>query len=46
MVIVRSTPWALERGAYIADQGIREILLNFMLIEELRPFFGVDVMNV
>ena len=30
----------------MADRDIGEIFLNFMLIEEVRSFCGVDISNV
>ena len=36
----------VEKGAFMADRDIGDMLLNLMLSEELIPFCGVYVMNV
>ena len=43
---VGSTIRDVEKGTFMADQYIGEMLLNLILIEEVRPFFGVNVTNV
>ena len=40
------TLWEVERGTYMAEQYIGEIFINFMMSEEVRPFFGIDMTNV
>ena len=37
---------SVEKVTFMEDRDIGQMLLNFMLSEELRPFCGVDVMNV
>ena len=44
--MVESTICAVEKGTFMADQDIRQMLLNFMIIEEVIPFCGVDVINM
>ena len=39
--MVGSTLRAVEKGTFMADWEIGEILLNFMLSEEFRAFCGV-----
>ena len=41
-----STLRAVDKGTYMAYRDIEDMLLNLMLSEEVRPFCGVDVMNV
>ena len=36
----------VDKDAYIADWYIGGILLNIMLVEEVRPLFGVDFNRV
>ena len=36
----------VERGTFMADQDIVEIFINFMLSEENRSFYEVDIINV
>ena len=40
---VGHTLYSKEKGTFMADQGIGEMFLNFMLSKEVRPFFGVDM---
>ena len=42
---VGSTLCALEKGTFMADQDIGEMLLNFMLSDEVIPFCVVNVTN-
>ena len=44
--MIRSTIRFVDKGTFMADWLIGNILLNFMLSEEVIPFCGVDVMNV
>ena len=44
--IFGSTIPAVEKGTSMAYWGIGDILLYLILSEEVRPFFGVGVMNV
>ena len=41
-----STLHAVEKGTFLADCYIGDMLLNYILSQELIPFCGVDVMNV
>ena len=41
-----STLWAVERGNFMADRDIGEMFIKFMLSEEVRSFYEVDVTNV
>ena len=41
--MVGSTLHSVEKGTFMADCGIGEILLNFMMSEEAKPVYGVDV---
>ena len=43
---VQSTIWAVERGTYVEDQNIGEMLLNFIRIEVLWPFCGVGEADI
>ena len=43
---VGSTIWSVERGTFMEDRDIGEMLLNFMLSKELRSFYGMDITNV
>ena len=43
---VGSTIWAVKRGMIMSDRDIGEMFLNFMLSEEVRSFYGVDITNV
>ena len=36
----------MDRGTYISDWEIGEKFPNFMLIEEVRPYCGVDIIQV
>ena len=44
--MVGSNLCAVDKGTFMEDQGIWDMLLNFMLSEEVIPFCGFDVMNV
>ena len=39
--MVGSNLRAVEKGKFMADRDIGVMLLNFMLIEEFKPFCGV-----
>ena len=41
-----STQIAAEKGTFMEDHYIGDILLNFMLSEKVIPFCGVYVMNI
>ena len=43
---VGSNLFTADNVTFMADQAIGDIFLNFMLSEEVRPFFVVDAMNV
>ena len=43
--MVGSTFCAIEKGNFMADRDIGDMLLDFMLSEEVRPFCGFDVTN-
>ena len=45
MPTVASTLRVVEEGFYMEDRDIGEIFLNFLLSEEVRPFFGVGVIR-
>ena len=36
----------VDKGTFMADGDIGDMLLNFMISEKVIPFFGLDVMNV
>ena len=40
------TLYAVEKGTFLADRYIGDMLFNFVLSEELIPFCGIDMMNV
>ena len=42
---VVSTLRAVEKGTLMAHRYVREMFLNLMLSEEVRPICGVDVTN-
>ena len=44
--MVGSTIPSVQKGTFMADRDIGDMLLNLMLSEELIPFCGVYVMNV
>ena len=44
--MVGSTIHAKEKGAFMADQYIGDMSLNFMIIEEVIILCGLDVINV
>ena len=44
--VVGSTIFAVYKVTYMADSDTGEMFLNFMLSEEARPFYGVNVKNV
>ena len=44
--MVGSTIRFVEKGTFMADWYIGDMLLNFMLSEEVIQFCGLDVMNV
>ena len=37
---------AVDKGTFMTDGDIGDMLFDLILSEELIPFFGVDVMNV
>ena len=44
--MVRSTIRAVEKGTFMADWEIGDMLFNFMLSDEVIPFCGLDLTNV
>ena len=42
---VSSTLREAEKGKYMADRYIGEVLLNFMLKKDVRPYCRVDISN-
>ena len=44
--MVGSTLCDVEKGTFMAYRDIGDILLNFMISEEVIPFCVVDVINV
>ena len=44
--MVGSTIYAVEKGTFMEGWYIGDILLDFMLSEEIIPFCVLDVMNV
>ena len=44
--MVGSTIRDVDKATFMADWDIGDMLLNFMLSEEVIPFYGVDVINV
>ena len=44
--MVGSTICDVQKGTFAEDQDKGQMLLNFMLSEEVIPFFGLYVMNV
>ena len=38
--------WAVERGTFMEDQDIGDMLLYFMLSEEVILFYWVDITNM
>ena len=44
--MVRYTIRAVEKGTFMADWDIGDMLLNFMLSEEVISFCGLDVIRV
>ena len=44
--MVGSTLCAVEKGTFMTDQDIGDMLLDLMLSEEVIPFCGVNVINL
>ena len=44
--MVGSTLCAVDKGAFMEDRDIGDMLFDFMLSEEVIPFFVLYVMNV
>ena len=44
--MIRSNIRAVEKGTFMADWDIGDMLLNFMLSEEVKPFCGLYAINV
>ena len=43
---VRSTLRETQEGTYMADWEIGEMLLNFMVSKDIKPYCGVDISKV
>ena len=44
--MARSTLPAGEKGTFMSYWNIGDILLDFIISEEVRPFYGVNITNV